>query len=246
MYNKKKFLAIIPARSSSKGIRNKNIISLKGKPLISYTIESAIGSGIFDEVMVSTDSEEIAEISRAYGAKIPWLRPYELATDEANTSDVILHTLDYYISQKIFYDYFVLLQPTSPLRNSEDIVNAVELLFDKNADSVVSVCETDHSPLWSNTLPKDLNLNNFIRQEAKNKPRQELPKYYRINGAIYISKVDHFIKEKNFYGMNSYAYIMPIDRSIDIDNYVDLQLAEILLEETYANKRNKWLYFGRA
>jgi len=245
MYNNKKFLAIIPARSGSKGIKNKNIISLKGKPLISYTIESAIESGIFDEVMVSTDSKEIAEISKTYGAKIPLLRPYKLATDEASTLDVILHTLDYYINQKIFYDYFVLLQPTSPLRNSEDIVNAVELLFEKNADSVVSVCETDHSPLWSNTLPKDLNLNNFIRQEAKNKPRQELPKYYRINGAIYISKVDKFIKERDFYGLNSYAYIMPLDRSIDIDNFVDLKLAEILLEEIYANKRNKWLYFNR-
>jgi len=239
MYNEKKFLAIIPARSGSKGIKNKNIIPLKGKPLISYTIESALESGIFDETIVSTDSEEIAEISKAYGAKVPFLRPYELATDEVSTLDVILHTLDYYISQKIFYDYFVLLQPTSPLRNSEDIVNAVELLFKKKADSVVSVCETDHSPLWSNVLPKDLSLNNFLSKEARNKPRQELPKYYRINGAIYISKIEHFLKERDFYVKNSYAYIMPLDRSIDIDNYIDLKLAEILLEELYANKRNK-------
>lgn len=239
MYNNKSFLAIIPARSGSKGIKDKNIINLKGKPLIAYTIETAKESQIFDEIMVSTDSLKIAEISKSFGAKVPFLRPKELATDNAKSLDVILHALNYYINKNIEFDYFVLLQPTSPLRNSKDIKDAVNLLFERNANSVVSVCETEHSPLWSNTLPEDLSLANFIKQEVKNIPRQELPKYYRVNGAIYISQVDFFIREKDFYGEKSYAYIMPPERSIDIDNLVDLKLAEILLGGDYEDKRDQ-------
>lgn len=239
MYNNKSFLAIIPARGGSKGIKDKNIINLKGKPLIAYTIEAAIESQVFDEIMVSTDSLKIAEISKSFGAKIPFLRPKELASDNAKTVDVIIHALNYYINQNIEFDYFMLLQPTSPLRNSKDIQNAVNLLFEKNANSIVSVCETEHSPLWSNTLPDDLSLANFIKQEVKNIPRQELPKYYRINGAIYISNVDFFISEKDFYGEKSYAYVMPPERSIDIDNLVDLKLVEILLGGDYEDKRDQ-------
>lgn len=229
MYNNKSFLAIIPARGGSKGIKDKNIINLKGKPLIAYTIDAAKESQVFDEIIVSTDSLKIAEISKSFGAKVPFLRPKELANENAKTVDVIIHALNYYVNKKIEFDYFMLLQPTSPLRNPKDIKNAVNLLFEKNANSVVSVCETEHSPLWSNTLPDDLSLANFIKQEVKNIPRQELPRYYRINGAIYISNVDFFISEKDFYGEKSYAYIMPPERSIDIDNLVDLKLAEILL-----------------
>ena len=167
MYNNKSFLAIIPARGGSKGIKDKNIINLKGKPLIAYTLDAAIESQVFDEIVVSTDSLKIAEISKSFGAKIPFLRPKELASDNAKTVDVIIHVLNYYINQNIEFDYFMLLQPTSPLRNSKDIKNAVNLLFEKNANSVVSVCETEHSPLWSNTLPEDLSLANFIKQEVK-------------------------------------------------------------------------------
>ncbi|MBT1247035.1 MULTISPECIES: acylneuraminate cytidylyltransferase family protein [unclassified Thermosipho (in: thermotogales)] len=238
MYNKS-FLAIIPARGDSKGIKDKNIISLKNKPLISYTIEAAEKSEVFDEVMVTTDSEKIAEIARKYGANVPFLRPTELATDTANSIDVIVHTLNYYVSKNIHFDYFVLLQPTSPLRKSEDIINAIELLFEKDANSIVSVCEVEHSPLFSNILPDDLSLSNFIKEEVKNKRRQDLPKYFRVNGAIYIAKVDYFLKTKNFYGKKSYAYIMPKERSVDIDDYIDLKLAEVLLEENYENKRDK-------
>ncbi|KLO21315.1 CMP-N-acetlyneuraminic acid synthetase [Marinitoga sp. 1197] len=239
MYRDKKFLAIIPARGGSKGIKDKNIINLKNKPLISYTIEAAKKSDVFDEIMVTTDSKKIAEVAKKYGASVPFLRPVELSTDTANSIDVIIHTLNYYINKNINFDYFILLQPTSPLRKAEDILSAVKLLFEKNANSIVSICEVEHSPLFSNTLPEDLNLSKFIREEVKNKRRQDLPKYYRINGAIYISKVDYFLKVKDFYSEKSYAYIMPADRSIDIDNYLDLKLAELLLEEIYEDKRNK-------
>ncbi|GAB6189623.1 acylneuraminate cytidylyltransferase family protein [Marinitoga arctica] len=238
MYKNKRFLAIIPARGGSKGIKNKNIIKLNNKPLINYTIEAAKESKIFDEIMVTTDSDKISKIAKECGAKIPFLRPAELSTDTANSKDVILHTLNYYINRNINFDYFMLLQPTSPLRKSEDIINAVELLFKKCANSIVGVCEVEHSPLFSNTLPEDLSLSNFIKEEFKNKRRQDLPKFYRINGAIYISKISHFIKTQDFYSEKSYAYIMPKERSIDIDNYIDLKLAEILMEEYNENKRD--------
>lgn len=230
MYKNKKFLAIIPARGGSKGLKDKNIRILNGKPLIYYTIEAAKRSKIFDVIMVTTDSKEIAEISKKYGASIPFLRPDELSTDTASSIDVILHTLNYYISQNINFDYFCLLQPTSPLRKSEDIISSVELLFKKDAESIVSLCEVEHSPLFANTLPEDLSLSKFIRKEVKNMRRQDLPKYYRINGAIYISKVQSFLKTKDFYGERSFAYIMPSERSVDIDTEFDLKIAEEILK----------------
>jgi CMP-N,N'-diacetyllegionaminic acid synthase len=230
MYNNKKFLAIIPARGGSKGLKNKNIRILNGKPLIYYTIEAAKRSKIFDVIMVTTDSKEIAEISKKYGASIPFLRPDELSTDTASSIDVILHTLNYYVSKNINFDYFCLLQPTSPLRKAEDIINSVELLFKKDAESIVSLCEVEHSPLFANTLSEDQNLSKFIRKEVKNTRRQDLPKYYRINGAIYISKVQSFLKTKDFYGERSFAYIMPPERSVDIDTEFDLKIAEEILK----------------
>ena len=238
MYKDKKFIAIIPARGGSKGIKNKNIVLLRGKPLIAYTIEAAKESRIFDEILVSTDSTEIARVATKYGANVPFMRPTELSTDSASSIDVIVHTLSYFIENGTNFDYFVLLQPTSPLRTSSDIINAAQLAFEKDANSVVSVCEMEHSPLWCNVLPLDLSLSNFLKKEW-DKPRQELPTYYRINGAIYIAKVDYFLRTRDFYGEKSFAYIMPRERSVDIDELIDLKLAEVLLEGLYENKGDK-------
>jgi len=229
VYKNKKFLALIPARSGSKRLKDKNILLLRGKPLIAYTIESAIKSGVFDKIIVSTDSSKIAEIAGKYGAEVPFIRPKELATDETSAVDVILHALQFLNNRGEKYDYFALLQPTSPLRTAEDILNAVNLLFEKNANSVVSVCEIEHSPLWMNTLPNDLSLEGFIRE--KRKRRQDLPRFYRLNGAIYLASVGYFLREKDWFKEKSYAYIMPRERSVDIDDYVDFKLAEVLIEE---------------
>lgn len=231
MYKDKRFLALIPARSGSKGLKNKNILLLNGKPLIVYTIESAIKSKIFDKIIVSTDSPKIAEVAKKYGADVPFMRPKELATDEASLVDVVLHALQFLIEKGERYDYFALLQPTSPLRTAGDIVNAVNLLLEKDANSVVSVCEVECTPLWANILPSDLSLEGFIKDEVKGKRRQDLPQFYRLNGAIYLASVDYFLREKDWFKEKSYAYIMPRERSIDIDDHIDLKLAEILIEE---------------
>ncbi|WP_029688939.1 acylneuraminate cytidylyltransferase family protein [Thermoanaerobacter sp. A7A] len=229
MYKGKTILALIPARGGSKGVPRKNIKLLLDKPLIAYTIEAALQVDFIDKVIVSTDDLEIAQISREYGAEVPFLRPYELATDEAKSIDVILHAMDWMEKEHGAFNLILLLQPTSPFRNSEDIKTALDIFFEKNAKAVVSVCEAEHSPLWMNTLNDDLNMKDFIRKNILNKNRQELGKYYRINGAIYIAEWDYLRQNKTFFGDKTYAYIMPKERSIDIDTEMDFKFAEFLI-----------------
>ena len=179
-----KTIAIIPARSGSKGLPDKNIRDLCGKPLIAYSIEAAISSKMFDTVMVSTDSEKYAGISREYGAEVPFLRSKVTSGDSAGSWDVVREVIENYKKLGKEFDTVMLLQPTSPLRTAEDIVNAFKLKEQNQASAIVSVCEMDHSPLWSNTLPESLSMNGFIKQVDL--PRQKLPTYYRINGAVYL------------------------------------------------------------
>lgn len=228
MYKNKKFLGIIPARSGSKGLKDKNIKELNGKPMIAYSIEAAIESKVFEDIIVSTDSETYADISKQYGATVPFLRTDCLSTDEATTSDVIEYTLKELKKNGAEYDYFMILQPTSPLRNFNDILGAVDLLLKKEANSIVSVCESEHTPLYMNVLEESLSMDNFLDYDIKSR-RQELPKYYRLNGAIYLSKTEYFLRHKNFYKEKSYAYIMDNKRSIDIDDEYDFILADFLL-----------------
>lgn len=224
---KDKVLAIIPARSGSKGLPNKNIKELKGKPMIAYTIEAAKKSKIFETILVSTDSLEYADIAKQYGAEVPFLREANCADDNSKISDVIINILQKYEKLGKQFDYFMLLQPTSPLRDEKEIISSYKLLKEKKANSIVSVCEAEHSPLWMNTLEKDNNMDNFVSILDKN--RQELKKYYRINGAIYLSKIDYYKKYKNFYKKDSFAYIMSGEKSIDIDTILDFKFAEFLI-----------------
>ena len=227
MYTNKTFLAIIPARGGSKRLPRKNVLDLCGKPLIAYTIEAALKSKYINKVIVSSDDEEILNISSNFGADII-KRPDELASDTATTFDAIKHT----INNLEKYDYIVLLQPTSPLRNENQIDEAIELLEEKQADAIVSVCEMDHSPLWSNTLPKDGNMRGFLREEILNKRSQDLEKYYRLNGAIYICKTDKLLENKSFFLKdNIFAYIMDRKSSIDIDEEIDFEIAKVLINK---------------
>ena len=234
MYQGKTFLAIIPARGGSKRLPRKNVLDLAGKPLIAWTIEAALGCPFLDEVMVTTDDLEIAEVARQHGANVPFLRPAALASDTATSFDAIKHAIDYYRYElgKEF-DFVVLLQPTSPLRNAQNISAAIELLMQKNADAVISVCEVDHSPLWMNTLPADHSMDNFLRDEVKNTRSQELAKNYRLNGAIYICKTSRLLEEKSlFISNNIFAFIMNKDNSVDIDDLSDFKYANFLLAQS--------------
>jgi len=223
-------LYIIPARGGSKGLPGKNIKELAGKPMIAYSILAALHSKYKGKVVVSTDDLKIAELSKQHGAEVPFMRPSELATDNASTVDAIIHAIEYYKKQTVYFDLIVLLQPTSPLRTCVDIDNAIDLLIQKKASAIVSVCENEHHPLWSNSLPEDGSMKDFMREEAKGKNRQQLPKNYRLNGAVYVSKTEDLIKHKGFIHEGTYAYIMPANRSIDIDHEIDFKLAELLIK----------------
>lgn len=223
-----KQIAIIPARSGSKGLKNKNIKELNGKPLIAYTIEAAIKSNIFDEIFVSTDSELYADIAKKYGASVPFMRSKELSTDSASSWSVIDEALHIYAEQGRKFDAFALLQPTSPLRQSEDIINAYNMLLEKQANAIVSVTETEHSPLWCGKLPPDKSLVNFFISTQANQRRQKLDQYYRINGAIYLVRTDYFKETKDIYKSKCYAYVMSRETSIDIDDNIDFVIATAL------------------
>ncbi len=231
MFGDKKILAIIPARSGSKGLPNKNILPLNGIPLLAYSVLAAKEAGVFDEIFVSTDSEEYAQIALQYGASVPFLRAKELAADHSSSWDCVLEALAKYQEMGRDFDYVFLLQPTSPLRTAEDILGALQLMKDKNADAVVGVCEAEYNPLHCNTLPEDFSMKNFIPKEVL-KPRQQLPKYYRINGAVYLVKSANIMVSQNIYDSNVFAYVMPRERSVDIDHLVDFMTAESMLKRS--------------
>ena len=231
-----KRIAIIPARSGSKGLKDKNIKLLYGKPLLAYTIQAAINADIFDTIIVSTDSKEYASIAKKWGAEVPFLRSPELSNDNASSWDVIKDVINMYRENGEVFDIITLLQPTSPLRTVEDIKEAYNLFINRDANTVVSVCQTDHSPLLTNTLPMSLSMGDFVKPELLNLPRQKLPKYYRINGAIYIIKHDFLINSSNLYKEKSYASIMNKENSVDIDDETDFKYAEFLLKSQYEQK----------
>ncbi len=234
------FLAIIPARGGSKRLPKKNVKELNGKPLITWTIDAALASPNVSKVVVSTDDNDIAEVSVSSGAEVPFIRPYNLSTDTANTVDVIKHTIDFYAKNGQFFDFIILLQPTSPLRGSADITNAIELLKEKSADAIISVCEVEHSPLWSNTIPLTGSLKSFIKDEVKNIRSQDLATYYRLNGAIYIVETTKFVEQNSlFLNDNIYAYKMNVQNSVDIDNETDFSYAEFLIESQGSKTKNK-------
>lgn len=224
-----KNLAIIPARSGSKGIKDKNVKMLNGKPLLAYSVEAAIKSGMFEEIMVTTDSEEYARIARECGAKVPFLRSTEQSSDTASSWDVVKEVLGSYKKMGREFDTVALLQPTSPLRTSEDILAGYKRMKEKDAKLVVAVCETDHSPLWSNTLNEDCSMVEFINPEVQSTPRQLLPIYYRINGALYIIDTQHLEHVDNIYSYKSFAVVMDKRKSVDIDDELDFMLAENIM-----------------
>ncbi len=225
-----KNIAIISARSGSKGLPDKNIKELNGKPLLAYSIEAAINSKCFDIVMVSTDSEKYAQIALEYGAEVPFMRSEETASDTASSWDVVEEVLRGFEKQGKSFDTFCLLQPTSPMRTCDDIQMAYELYEDKEAIAILSMTELEHPIEWCGKLDETLSLDGFREKEDGGR-RQDMEKSYRPNGAIYIVSVPEFRENRNLYRTGSYAYIMPKERSVDIDTEFDFKFAEFLLEQ---------------
>lgn len=232
MLNEKNFLAIIPARGGSKRLPRKNVLELAGKPLIAWTIQAALQSKYIDKVLVTSDDDEILQVSKAFGASII-TRPMHLAQDISTSFDAIKHAIEN--TEK--YDYIILLQPTSPLRTSQHIDEAIQLLKNKNANAIISVTEMEHSPLWANTLDANNSMVGFLKEEVLNKRSQELDMYYRLNGAIYIIKTENLLSAGSFFlKNNTYAYKMSNASSVDIDTEMDFKWVEFLLGDCASKK----------
>ncbi|ERI90774.1 putative N-acylneuraminate cytidylyltransferase [Clostridiales bacterium oral taxon 876 str. F0540] len=231
MTDSKKILAIIPARGGSKGLPRKNIKLLDGKPLISYTIEAAKQSRFIDRVIVSTDDLEIAQISKSCGAEVPFLRPDKLSGDNSSTVEALKHAVMWLRENEGYEcDLICVLQCTSPLRGSKDIDGTIQKLFETNKDAAVSVCEVEVNPYWTNIFAGD-KLEYFIPEGKNILRRQDLPKIYRLNGAVYLIKTDVFLKEETLEPENITGYIMGNSDSVDIDDEIDFCLAEAILHK---------------
>lgn len=225
-------LAIIPARGGSKGIPHKNIKMLAGKPLIYYTIKAARESKFIDKIIVSTDSTEISYVAKSFGAEIPFLRPNELAEDTSKAIDAYLYTVE-----KLNKEFgesiedFVVLLPTAPLRTAKDIDNAIEIFYERKAETVISVAEAEHPPTWYKKINTGGVLEDYFKFSDNSLNRQEAEKTYLPNGAIYIFNYKSLKNNYNYYNEKTFPYIMTKENSVDIDTELDFQLAELLINK---------------
>lgn len=236
MYKNFKILCIIPARSGSKGIPKKNMKPLCGKPLIAYSIEQALQIPFIDRIIVSTDDEKTAEISTNLGAEAPFIRPPHLATDDAGTIDVLIHTIEWCNkNENLSFDIIILLHANTPLRNIEDIRKCIDILVDQKADNVFSVTPARNNPYFNMVEIKEKE-RVTLTKEGNFSSRQSAPPVYDMNSSIYAWWTNILVKKQALFLPKTRIYIMPRERSIDIDEPIDFRFAEVLMEE-----RNKHL-----
>jgi len=227
---KNRILAVIPARGGSKGIPNKNLYPLLGKPLIAYTIIESLKSKYITDLIVTTDSTAIKEVAEKYKIEVPFVRPENLSGDNALAIPTIQHaTLEYEKIKDIEYDYIIMLQPTAPLRMAFDIDEALGLLITHNSDSVISIVDVDNYHPMKMKIVEDGLLKDFQKPPTENPPRQTLPPVYIVNGAIYATRRDVLINQSSFIGEKCLPYIMPRNRSVNIDNIEDFIIAEYFI-----------------
>lgn len=233
---KEEVLALITARGGSKGVPRKNLKPVAGRPLIAWTIQAARGARRVDRVVVSTDDAAIAEVAKAWGASAPFLRPAELASDQATSREVALHALDWLALRQGYQpDWLLLLQPTSPLRLAEDIDRAVDLARASGARAVVSVCPAHPHPQWCQRLDETGRLHPWVEGNGLAQRRQDLPPAYALNGAIYLVRAQDLMAGGDWLGPDTLAYLMPAERSLDIDSPWDLHLADLVLSHIHGH-----------
>ncbi len=223
MSDGREVLGIISARGGSKGLPRKNVLPLVGKPLIAWTVAAAVESGVVSRLICSTDDSEIASAAEDAGAEIPFVRPAELASDSATSLDVVLHALDQ-MEQAV--DWVCLLQPTSPLRTGADLRGAFDLACAGDAPAVVSVCEAASHPYLCYQIQDSGRIEGFFGPEVRATRRQDMPAAYTLNGAIYFIKPSVLRETRTFVPPGTMAYVMPVERSIDIDDASDFAAAE--------------------
>lgn len=229
MFKGNKILIIVPARGGSRRLPNKNIRPLNGKPLISYAIAAALASKHRDKVVVSTDSPKIARAAEACGAEVPFLRPAELATDTASLVPALQHAVRHCVSTGFHPDIVLRVSPTSPLVLPEYIDGAIEIMLKTRTTSCFSACEIGERPEWMYGLRRGRPFLFLGKEEALRTRSQDLPRLYRTNGAVGVFKVDVLMKQNRIYGDNPSIFIMPRERSVDIDEQIDFIVAEALM-----------------
>jgi CMP-N,N'-diacetyllegionaminic acid synthase len=223
-------LAVIPARGGSKSVPRKNLAPVAGQPLIAWTIGAALGCEHVSRTVVSTDDSEIAAVAREYGAEVPFLRPAELSQDDTPGIAPIQHAAAWLHEQEGYRPKWVVcLQPTSPLRTVADIRAALELAWNRGADSVVSVSPVEHHPYWMKQIDAAGRLSNWTGPDCPVTRRQDLPPLHALNGAIYLVRREVLMDKGTFYTEQTLAYIMPPERSLDVDTLWDLKLADLVL-----------------
>jgi len=232
MIDKHKVICVIPARGGSKGVPRKNIKKLADRPLIAYTIEQALQSQYIDRTIVSTEDKEIADISKQYGAEVPFMRPDALSGDQVATVDVLLHTINWLEEEEKYnFDILVLLHTTAPLREIKDIDSCIEMLQSTKADNVFSVTEAHRNPYF-NMVEIDKQGTVKLVKEGAFSTRQSAPKVYDLNASIYVWWKDILKKEKKLFLAGCKIYVMPKERSVDIDDDLDFRIAEYLLKNS--------------
>lgn len=234
-----RILGIIPARGGSKGIPRKNLALLCGKPLVYYVIQAALASSHLTRTVLSSDDPEIIRVGREYGAEAPFTRPAELSTDSATSAAVAKHALEWMESEEgKRYDYVCLLEPTSPLRTPQDIDNAIELLLNAQADAVVSVSRIEAPHPVKTLVIAEGRLKPFFPSRWRpNLLRQDLEPVYAVNGAVYCVKRDVLAQSTSFWGSSAVPYIVPAERSVNVDTLFDLKLAQALMENGTSQRR---------
>ena len=225
MIEGQRIMALIPARGGSKGVPRKNLRMLAGKPLIAWTIEAAKSSQYIDEVVLSSEDDEIIQTARAWGCATPFVRPAVLAGDEVSAVLPVLHAIQEFPG----FDYVVLLQPTSPLRLPADIDACIEQCLQANANACVSVAKPDKSPYWMMQLDERARMVPVLGWNPQYRQRQDLPEVFALNGSIYVAKCDWLSVSETFLTEDTLAYEMPRHRSVDIDTELDLIVAEAIL-----------------
>ena len=227
-------IGLITARGGSKGIPGKNIKLLAGKPMIAWTIQAALESRRLSRVIMSTDDPEIARIARDWGAEVPFMRPSGLAQDDTSHITVVEHTIHWLEEhENAKPNYIMLLQPTSPLRSSEDIQDSIVIALKHDAVAVVSVIETQHHPYLTKRILEDGTLTDFVSTDISYLRRQALPQAYALNGAIYLNRTESLLRDHTFLPKGTFPYVMPQERSLDMDSLWDFHLVELILRDKY-------------
>ncbi|MFH1070336.1 MAG: acylneuraminate cytidylyltransferase family protein [Candidatus Glassbacteria bacterium] len=225
MIDGRRVLAVITARGGSKSLPRKNLRLMAGKSLLAWTVEAAQGSRLINRLVLSSEDPEIIRAAGELGCEAPFVRPRELAGDDVSAVDVVIHA----IRELPGYDYVLLLQPTTPFRSASDIDNCIELCRREDAPAVISLAPVKKNPFWMFRLDEEGRLQPLIEREWENSQRQDLPEFYVINGGVYVARTDYLLEHGAFIGNRTLGYVMPEDRSLDIDTVEDLSYAEYLV-----------------